>query len=176
MRWSSQRRMENLPWVGVNASRRTGSVSERRSHSVRKKGHTEDRLMAIVVKSLAETQLTANASMATYNYTPPPGQATVIRSIRLGNPDSVVPARVYVWCWVGSVARDSTRFILRFFVQPPVPHNVAPPSRIIQPKALYVVPGEVTLGQGDLVQVVLQSATSDTARLDIVISGIERAA
>lgn len=127
--------------------------------------------MATIIKALAETRLTGDAASIGYHiYTPSPGQGAIIRNIRLVNTEYSLPVRVYVWCRAGSADRVSVPPTVPI---PPVMYNIAPPYQIILPRARYIVPGEVTLGPGDLVQVVL-FALWGRATLDLLISGVER--
>lgn len=127
--------------------------------------------MAIIIKSLADSQLTATGSPSSplvYQApSSPVARTAVVRNIRLANADASVPAAVKVECQTASDSRDTAGS--------PVPvRRVAPVDLAIPPHGMVVLEREITLGTGDKVQVTLLPPASGTAKLDVVISGIER--
>lgn len=126
--------------------------------------------MAIIIKSLGDTQLTATSSPSSpFVYQPPssPARTAVVRNIRLANADASVPATVRVEYQTGTPARDTSGGT-------PPARKAAPINLVIPPNGMLVLEEEVTLVSTDKVQITLLQPASGTAKLDVVVSGIER--
>ncbi len=123
--------------------------------------------MAIKIKSLADGALISTGTRdLQYPAGSPPSTNAVIRSIRLANSDATVSAKVNVVCKAVS-GRDSA--------SPSGVRQVGPKDLNIPPNGIVLLDEEVTLAAGDYVNINLGVPASGTAKLDVVISGIERA-
>jgi len=130
--------------------------------------------MAIIIKSLADNQLIATTSAPDSLEYEPPGtpvaRTAVVRNIRLANADDTnpptIPATVLVECEAEDGARDSSGSkALR---------KLGPVNLVIPPNGRVLLDEEITLDTSDKLKVTLLQPASGTAKLDVVISGIER--
>ena len=123
--------------------------------------------MAITIKSLADAALNSSNSATRdlqYPAGSPPTTNAVVRNIRLANTDAIVSAKVNVTCKAVS-GRDTS--------SPSGTRQVGPMDLVIPPNNFMLLEEEVTLEAGEFVNVNLGVPISGTAKLDVVISGIE---
>jgi hypothetical protein len=111
-------------------------------------------MAGIIVKTLAEGQLgtTAQGSL----YTVPVGKATVVKNFRFANRDAA--------------SQSMNLYYLKSGLSNPSARRLVPGALSIPAAAMAVEDNELTMGAGDQIQ----GDASIAAKIDYVISGIER--